>query len=222
MAQSYGNSAISTITAAVDEILGAERADQLLGTSVSGRSPADTTGIDSFDLNVDAAGVQTITLAVNNDPQDIAADIQAKAIAAGFAGFTARYDAPRDRYILTSATAASSPATASVIVVNGAGTAASTLKLGTAQSGTEAVTGSEIVNWTIHYRFVYDSGKSFSAAAVSVLSEDMVDPTDATEAKTLGNLKAIQLKAERTPGDNAPPEYTTTLEVVSISGPVTL
>ena len=222
MAQSYGTSTVQTILAATDEILGAVKKEQLLGTSVSGRSPATTTSIDSFDLNVDGAGVQTIALAANNDPQDIATDIQVKAIAAGFAGFTARYDNLQDRYILISGTAATTPATATVVAVNGAGTAATALKLGTAQGGTEAATGAEIVDWTIRYRFVYNSGRNFSAADVEVLDEDMVDPTDINEAKTLADLKATQLKAERTPGGGTPPEYTTTIDDDSVNGSVTL
>jgi len=204
MAQSYGNLSTSPILAATDEIMGTSSLTQKIGTAMSADDPADTLGAGlTLGINIDADGIQFITLAAHTDLLDTAAEIQSKVrlltpIGFGtlpaFQNFTARWDAALKRLVLTSGTADVPLATPSVVVTGG--TAAPDLKLGAAQGGTESRTGAEVVDYTIKYRFALNAGKNFGTAELHIPSSIMVVPTSLAEAVTIANARATQLKAE--------------------------
>lgn len=220
MAQSYGNLSNSTILAATDEILGVSWVEQQLGTSLSALDPDNTvTAGLTLSLNIDQDGAQVIALDANDDLNDIAADIQAKVRALtviGFADqaalddFTCRWDSALKKLVLTSGTAYVQPPAYSqipAVVVTG-GSAATPLKLGVAQDGTESYTGAEVRTYTVKYRFVYGAGRNFGSADVVVYSSQMAVPTDLAELEAIANARASQMKAQEeltafTSGDDA-------------------
>lgn len=234
MAQSYGNPSTSAITAAVDEILGTDKVEQQLGTSLSHTAPTDEAVTGTLTIKVDDATVAaTVTITALTAPQDIATAIQtqmraaavsAPATAAAYSAFVCRYDARLDKYILISGTSPDgvdnvfpTPDTPAKCVVTG-GTAAAALKLGTANGGTEAFDGSEVITYTVKYRFVFDSGASYGGADIVVESGDMADPTDLVELQTIADARAAQIKAEKIEaGRPLTSSYTDDL-----NGPVTL
>ncbi len=208
MAQSYGNLSISTITAATDEIMGVSSVSQQLGTTLSGADPAENlVAAQDLSINIDQDGAQTITLSAHTNLQDIASDIQEQVRALtviGFADqlayddFTCRWDENLKRLVLTSGTSVTQPPLYAQIpaVVIAGGTAAPELKLGLAEGGSEAYTGSEVITWTVKYRFVYGSGRAFGSADVVVNGSDMTDATDTAELLLIANARASQIKQE--------------------------
>lgn len=237
MAQSYGNTSTSAITAATDEIMGVESTSQKLGTSLSDVSPTSDAVTGTVTIKVDDATVAaTVTITALTEKQDIAAAIEtqmqaaavsAPAIAASYSGFTCRYDAILDRYILTSGTAPDGfeepdPPNPDIhhaarVEVTG-GTAAAALKLGAANGGREAYETAEVIDYVVKYRFSFDGGARFGGADITVLSEDMADPTDTNELETIANARASQIKAEKI-ASNSP---LSAGYVDTLNGPVTL
>ena len=209
MAQSYSNLSNTTISAAGDELLNISWTEQQLGSCLSAADPDESvTGGWTLSINIDSDGVQAIALAANSNLHDVAADIQTKVralTAIGFADqsayddFTCRWDSTLKKLVLLSGTAVVQPPAYSQIpaVVISGGTAAPSLKLGTAQGGTESFTGGEVRTYTAKYRFVYGAGASFGSADVVVYSSDMVTPTDLSEVKTIADARASQMKAEQ-------------------------
>ncbi len=209
MAQSYSNLSLSTILAATDEILGVSSVAQQLGTTLSADNPAEVlAGAQNLSINIDQDGVQIITLSAHTNLHDTAADIQTQVralLVVGFADqlayddFTCRWDEVLKRLVMTSGTAVTQPPAYTQIpaVVITGGTAAPDLKLGVAEGGSEAYTGSEVITWTVKYRFVYGSGRAFGSADVVVLGSDMTDPTDTAELLLIANARASQMKAEQ-------------------------
>lgn len=117
------------------------------GTELTGTGPALSASGQTLTLNLDADGAQTVTLSADSSGALVASDIQTKVRALtastssnqfAFNNFTASFNPNTDSYVLSSGTVG----TNSSIVISG-GSAAALLKLGLAQSGTEAVgTGS--------------------------------------------------------------------------------
>ena len=224
MAQSYGNPSTSALTAAVDEILGVTKVTQDIGTSLSEESPTTASVTGTLTIKPDNATVATtVTITGLISPQDIAEAIEtqmqaappsAPAGAGAYTGFTCRYDAVLDKYVLRSGT---SPATTSRVEVTG-GTAAAALHLGAANNGTESYTGAEVITYTVKYRFVFGAGASYGGADIVVESADMTTPTSLVELTAIANERAAQVKAEQL----SPDSPLSSTGISSVNGPVTL
>lgn len=224
MAQSYGNSATSSILAAVDEITGVDISTQEYGTSLSRRGPSlPALGASTLLLKVDGAPavVAAWTTSTGNGLFDTAAAIQAQVRAAGvgdaYTKFVARLDTALDKIILESGTKDAVPANpASRVEVTG-GNAAPFLKLGVAVGGIESSSTSPYIAYVVRYRYVYDAGKNFGSDVIEVLSTRMMIPTDVTEAVTIANSIAAQRKVV---GEDA--GEVATISTDSENGPVSL
>ncbi len=195
--------AVTPILAPQDEITGTDRVATKFGTSTSADNPALTTSADSFDINLDADGTQTVSLASNTDSRAIAQDIQTKVRALTAASvaqsvyddFTAVYDSLANIYVLTSGSLGATAS--SCLITAGAGTAAANLKLGTANGGKESTTAAPVIAYTVHYRLVEGAGTRFTSVGVEIDETDMTDPTDLNELQTLTDAIAAQVKADR-------------------------
>lgn len=136
-----------------------------LPTSVSASAPAtSTTAGDTLSLNINSDGAQTIVLATSATGAAVAADIQAKVRSLtaatssnqdAYDDFTAEYTG--GLYVLTSGTTP-----LGTVVVTG-GTAATALKLGTANSGVETQGGN--VSWVLEGAAVFTGSVDVSATA---------------------------------------------------------
>lgn len=224
MAQSYGNSSISTILAATDEILGVDVIRQAYGTSMSRKGPAaPATGATTLLLALDGGAPVAIswTTAANSDVYGAAAKIQEQVRLAGagnqYTQFIARFDSSLDKLVLESGTTFDSPIPASSRVQVTGGTGAVPLKLGVANSGTESSVAAPYLKYVVRYRFVYGSGSAFGSTPVTVYSTEMVVPTSVAEAVTIANTLASQIKVE---GENNGEQVET--GDVSQNGPVSL
>jgi hypothetical protein len=202
MAQSYGNLSISTILAATDEILGTDVVIQKYGTSMSAASAVTIlAAATTLSIAINGAAPVVIAIPACINAEAIAAAIQTQVRLAGvgvqYTAFRAAYMS--GKYVLTSGTADASPAVpASAVAVTG-GTAAVPLALGLAQGGTESTVALPYIEYTVHFRFVFEAGRYFGSAAIKVLSSEMVLATDLAELATIATRRASVVKNQTIP-----------------------